>query len=75
MFSRLSFQEGPFRIFFYGGVLTNYNYPTPPHHQTPSPPATETQSQRMGQGMSQPSLLRTGLSLRIWDGKAVTGVQ
>jgi hypothetical protein len=33
-----SFHEGPFGIFFYGGVLTNYNNPTPPRPLTPLPP-------------------------------------
>jgi hypothetical protein len=34
-----SFYEGPFELFFYGGVLTNYNNPTPPQPRPPSPPA------------------------------------
>jgi hypothetical protein len=33
-----SFYEGPFELFFYGGVLTNYNNPTPPPTSTPLPP-------------------------------------
>jgi hypothetical protein len=32
-----SFHEGPFVIFFYGGVLTNYNNPTPPDREPPPP--------------------------------------
>ena len=50
----------PFTTFFKEGILTNYNNPTPPpDRQPPPPPPIETESQRMGQGMSQVSGGRT----------------